>query len=751
MINLDENYCYYISKNKIVCLLTSEIVDYDNIFLLAEDEKIKCSYMDKETVYYFSQRFHKYSFNIIKSIDITYKHSIEIHGKIMPLDHSQYLKTKEFRDEYTYTLSDLGQTYNTKYSSFKVWTPLARNMKILVFEDEKTEEYKTYEMEYANFGIWRCEIEGDLANKYYLYEAEVFGKKERVIDVYAKAIGINGEKAAIINMAKTDPVDFREHTFERVNSITEAIIYETHIRDFNSNDNSSVKNKGKYIGMTEVGTKNDYGQSTCFDHVVELGVNYIQLLPFFDFANVDETKELGTQYNWGYEPENFNAPEGSYASDPYKAEVRIREVKEMIKQFHKRGIGVLMDISFSHVFEINESNHQKIVPNYYYRTDNFGNVTTGSGCNNELASERTMVRKHIVDSVVFWAKEYRVDGFRFNNMKLHDINTMNQIRMELDKIDSKIIMYGEDVAVKPTPLNTEIQSTKANAGFLSNRIGIMSINLRNKENTSYLNKEGVSEANVIGINVENLKYSIIGSVNHPDVNINNVVDYDRFWSKSPRQIVNLTSYHSGLTLWDSIKKGYKDYSIQDMIKLNKMAFFTLAISQGGLLFQSGEEFARSKRGEENSYNGEDIINAIDWNKKAEFNSLTEYYKGLINIRKSDRAFRLNSQDEVVDNIKFITSGQLYLVIRLNSFREEYSHYIAIINGTTYSKFFSFDKNKSYYKIVDNNRCSQVLSKQLKKVVEVKPFECVLLVQPKEVESKKGIRNKIIKIKDMIKS
>ncbi len=734
MIEVNEDYCYFIRKNKLVFLLISEIIDEEHIYVNAEFEKYKCSLIDKKVVYYYSKRYYRYELSISEKIDITYKHTVAFDRQELVLDNAQFFKTEEFSREYVYKLNDLGITYNSKYVSFKIWSPIARKMFVLIFDDEETEKYERYELSKTDAGIWRGEVEGALLNKCYLFEGEVFGETIQVLDIYSKAITPNGKRTAIISLQDTDPEDFREHKFMRKSYVTDTIIYEAHIEEFTKSETSGVTNKGTYLGFTEKGTKNSNGDKTGIDHILEVGANYVQFLPFFSVDKNDLKK------TYKFQSENYNVPEGSYSSNPNDTTTRIKELKTMIMNLHKNGIGVFMDISFTSSIETKYSNYQKLVPNFYFRTDNFGNFTNATGHGNELATERYMVSKHFIDTIVFWAKEYRIDGFRFTNLKLHDIHTINRIRMALDRIDTKIIVYGDDYSRFKTPLSVTNQTIKKNAKYVSTRVAFMSKDLKKGLKDTVLSK--YEEEKQIG-SPENIKFAIVGAVPHKDINIKKVIGNKKFWAKSPTQVVNyVTMHYNRATFWDKLLLSSNNQNEAELVKFNKLTFFCLAISQGGLLIQSGEEFGRTKIYEYNGYKNYSEINSINWDKKGESKELLDYYKGLIELRQKEPGFRLRSQDEVNDNIEFLISKDLYVVAKIKSLIPEYSHYLAFVNATPFSKVYTFEKNRTYYKIVDGQKCERYTSILVKKMIEIKPYECILLVTTKELEAEDAKKTRL---------
>ncbi len=553
--------------------------------------------------------------------------------------------TSAFESEFTYTGNDLGATWSKDKTTFKVWAPTATAVKLNLYKsgDENVSDLvETIDMKSDVNGTWMVDKAGDLNKTYYTYTVNVNGTENEACDPYAKATGVNGNRAMVIDLSSTNPTGWNEdknpHTGE---NITDAVIYELHVRDLSSDQSSGIKNVGKYLGLTEKGTKNASGDKTGLDHMIDLGITHLHLNPVYDYQTVDETKLSESQFNWGYDPKNYNTPEGSYSTDPYNGEVRIEEFKEMVQTLHKNDISVIMDVVYNHTYN-SDFCFNKIVPEYFFRINQDGKFSNGSGCGNDVASERTMVSKFIVDSVAYWAKEYHIDGFRFDLVGLTDVDTINAIRKELDKIDPSIIMYGEGWTMKT-------ETTKAN------------VVLATQPNTKKV--PGMAMFN------DNIRDAIKGSVfDGADKGYVNGASYSKsrdiksgvlglpIWSPSPTQVINYTSCHDNLTLWDKINSSNGDDSLEDRIKQNLLAASIVYTSQGTPFILAGEEMLRTKvkpdgTFDHNSYASSDEINSIKWNtmSEPENKKVIDFYKGLIAFRKAHTSLRMteNTSENIV--------------------------------------------------------------------------------------------------------
>lgn len=552
-----------------------------------------------------------------------------------------------------YNGSDLGATYTKQNTVFKVWAPSSTKAKVKIFETGSDDEANAKVIATKDMtldkktGVWSVKVNGDLKNKYYTYILTRGGKEIETADIYAKAAGVNGNRSMVVDLTTTNPEGWAEDKHVTVSNATEANVWEVSVRDFSISETSGVSeaNRGKFLAFTETGTTvngSDDTVSTCVDYLKQMGVKYVQIMPFFDFGSIDESKDLADQYNWGYDPKNYNVPEGSYSSDPYKGEVRIKECKEMIKALHDAGIGVIMDVVYNHTYSVEDSFFNLTVPNYYYRKNADGSWANGSGCGNDTASEHKMFSKYMVESVTYWAEEYHIDGFRFDLMGLHDVETMNAIRESLDKLEGgeDIIMYGEAWNLSTNAKSGTVLANQNNVYELNERIGAFNDTIRDaiKGSTFVLNEKGFVQA---GSSKGKLKNGIEG-----------MSDPTSGWAKVPTQCVNYSSCHDNFTLYDKLvasvygtDKAFRA-RYEDIVSMNKLSAAIIYTSQGIPFIHAGEEFARSKDGEENSYNTTDEQNQLVWTDLYNYGDLVEYYKGLMQIRNSFSAFNDPTTDSM---------------------------------------------------------------------------------------------------------
>jgi pullulanase len=541
--------------------------------------------------------------------------------------------TEEFDDKY-YHDSILGATYNKHYTIFRVWSPVATYIDLLLYYEGNpsgSEKHIRLHMQEHN-GLWTLLVKGDLHGMYYTYEVKVFNNLNEVVDPYAKAVGINGIRGAIVDLNKTNPENWQNDASPKLESYTDAIIYETSIRDISSHPNSGVKYSGKFLALTENNTTY-YTVTTCLDHIKELGITHIQFMPIFDFCylSIDEKKPVS--YNWGYDPQNYNVPEGSYSTNPYDPVCRIKELKAMIQHLHKNNLCINMDVVYNHVANAPNSNFEKIFPGYYFRFYNSGTPSNGSGCGNDVASEHSMMRKFIIDSVSYWAKEYHIDGFRFDLMGLLDITTMNSIHERLLKLDRNIMLYGEGWDLN-TFLDRNLKAAEYNTSKLPN-LGFFNERIRDciKGNVFSLYDKGFATGKPFL--EEELKKCI-----------------SAYYLK-PNESINYVSCHDNYTLWDKIDLSCNNESFEIKKKMLKLSAAIILTSQGVPFIYSGEEFCRTKNGNDNSFNKPDDINWMDWDRKLEFLDVFDYYKKVIAIRNNHAAFRINNIDDIKNHLHFI--------------------------------------------------------------------------------------------------
>ena len=533
----------------------------------------------------------------------------------------------------------------------------------------------------------------------------------------------------VINLAKTNPQGFEMDGYRNPEHITDAIIYEGSVRDFTMDESSGVFHNGKFLGLTEANTTNHFGEATALDYISGLGVTHVQILPAFDFETVDE-KNQKAQYNWGYDPDNYNVPEGSYAVSPYDGAVRIQEMKQMVLALHSRGIGVIMDVVFNHTYRRDDSNLQKIVPGYYYRSDETG-YTNGSGCGNEVASDRPMVQKLIVDSLIYWAKEYHIDGFRFDLMGVLDIDTMNVIAERLKEIRPDIYLYGEGWNGGPSSLAEEKRAFKASAKKMPG-IGMFNDDIRDTIKGSVFYDDHLGFVNG-GTHLENaLRYGITGAVAHPQV------DYDAYgskpWAKEPGQSINYVSCHDNYTLWDKLSVSCPEASEEKKKAMNRLCAAIVFTSQGVPFIQAGEEFLRSKplpekKGfAENSYNMPDAVNSIKWDNIHEYPDMIAYYKGLMALRKAHPVFRMQSEAEMTQNLCFLSDTPENVVAYLLKGKgadDTPENILVIFNGNDEEILYNLPEGK-WKILVDDKTAGADGKKNISEKADVEPLSALVL-------------------------
>lgn len=576
--------------------------------------------------------------------------------------------TQEFNDQYYYS-GALGALYSPEQTEFRVWAPTASEVVLNVFReglgDNRLDSIK---MASAEKGTWVHVMKGDQNGLYYTYVVTVDGKENEVVDPYAKAVGANGLRGMVIDLKATDPEGFRNTprpTFGNC-APTDAVVYETHVRDFSNHYSSASEYPGKFLAFTETGKQLADGTLTGVDHLKDLGVTHVQLLPSYDYYTVDETKPEKPQFNWGYDPLNYNAPEGSYSTDPYDGNVRINEYKQMVKALHENGIRVIMDVVYNHTMFAEESYLNMTVPHYYHRTREDGTFYDGSACNNETASDRPMCRKYIVDSIVHWASEYMLDGFRFDLMGIHDIVTMNEIRAELNKIDPTIIVYGEGWTGGECGIPDELRALKCNAKQYPG-VGAFSDDIRDgvKGHVFELTERGF--VNGAPNFEENIKFGVVGCTDYPGIDMGKVSYSDAPWAAAPTQTVNYVEAHDNLTIWDKLATSNPEDDEETRIKMDKLAAGIVFTAQGIPFIQFGQDFLRTKYNEEiggfdeNSFRSPDSVNNIDWNRKSEYKDVFNYYKGLIAFRKAHKSLRFTKTEQIAANLKFMDCSEPNMV------------------------------------------------------------------------------------------
>lgn len=559
-------------------------------------------------------------------------------------------------------------TYTPEQTVFKLNAPV-RPVLRLYNAGTGGKLVKTVKLRPAGKNLWAATVKGDLKGRFYTFDMG----RGQTPGVFAKAVGVNGARGAVIDMASTNPQAWETDRRPATKSPADLVVYEMHHRDFSIDASSGLQHKGKFLALTEPGA---------IAHLKELGVNAIHILPSFDYASVDESHLERPQYNWGYDPLNYNVPEGSYSTDPYTPAVRIREFKQMVQALHKAGIRVILDVVYNHTFDLKGSNFERTYPGYYYRYKADGTPSDGSGCGNETASEQPLMRRFMIESVKYWINEYHIDGFRFDLMGIHDIETMRQIRAEVNKIDPTIFIYGEGWSAGTCAYPQEKLAMKANMKQLPG-IAAFSDEMRDALRGPFSDdSKGGFLARVPGTE-ESLKFGIVGGVAHPQVDMSKVNYSKEVWANEPTQMVAYVSCHDDMCLTDRLRASIPGISTDELVRLDLLAQTAVFTSQGVPFILSGEEMLRDKKGVHNSFNAPDSINHLDWNNLKKYPQVFDYYKGLIRLRKAHPAFRLGKAGLVRDNLRFLSAPAhcvAYCISNRNVPGEEWNNTIVILNA-----------------------------------------------------------------------
>ena len=567
-------------------------------------------------------------------------------------------------------------------TTFQIFAPTtAKRVVVRIYNDGiGGRPVKTVKMKLAG-DVWQATVKGNLLGKFYTFD---MGKGE-CPGVFAKAVGVNGQRGAIVNLVKADPEDWCCDAHPVIKSPVDLVVYEMHHRDF-SIARPDAKYPGKFLALTE---------PWAIDHLKALGVNAVHILPSYDYGSVDETRLNTPQYNWGYDPVNYNVPEGGYSTNPYDPACRILEFKQMVQALHNAGIAVVLDVVYNHTYDIDHSNFQRTYPDYYYRVG-----SNGSGCGNETASEQPMMRKFMIESVKYWINEYHIDGFRFDLMGCHDIETMNEIRKAVDAIDPTIFIYGEGWSAGQCALPTEQLGVKANISKMP-RIAAFSDEIRDAlrgpfdddKKSAWLDK---------GVETESLKFGIVGAITHPQVDMSKV-NYSKVpWATEPTQMMSYVSCHDDMCLVDRLKASIPDISDEELIRLDLLAQTAVFTSQGVPFMLSGEELLRSKKGVHNSFESPDSINQLDWKNLQRYPQVFKYYQDLIALRKHHSAFRLGDAHLVRKHLEFLDAPKGVVAFRLKDYagRDDWRNIVVILNANREQASVSLPK--AMYTIVCQN-------------------------------------------------
>lgn len=629
------------------------------------------------------------SFMIFLKEELNIKHPclISYEGIQAKAFYTNLFSTSEFNDRFYYN-GYLGLTCTKNYSTFKVWSPAATSISLLIYKNGdicSAETPREFEMSENPNGVWEVTINEDLNTLFYTFKVSVYDSINEAVDPYAKAVGINGLRGAILDLSSTNPKNWDKDKVLPLQHYTDAIIYEVSIRDISMHESSNILHKGKFLGLTEDNTASKKGVSTGLAHIKELGVTHVQVMPFYDFSYESTDEKNPIKYNWGYDPQNCNVPEGSYSLNPYDPRCRILELKTMIQHLHSNNISVNMDVVYNHIYHKSNNNFENIFPEYYFRFNEDGSHSNGSGCGNDTSSENAMMRKFIIDSIMYWAEEYHIDGFRFDLMGLHDIKTMNLICESLNKLDRKIMLYGEGWDLKTT-LSQSLRTTQENS-YKVPSIGFFNDTIRDsiKGSVFSLKDKGFVSGK------DNLEHIIKSCV------LGSSISRDKFKAiyLSPEQSINYVSCHDNNTLWDKLEFSNKEDSIEDRKDMHKLANAIILTSQGVPFLHSGVEFCRTKDGIEDSVKSSDSINSLNYDRKVEFLDVFNYYKGLIKLRKEHPAFRMFDVEEIKSHIEFIENtpkNTVAFIIKNHANGDSWNNILVIYNANNFPVSINVPQN-----------------------------------------------------------
>lgn len=587
--------------------------------------------------------------------------------------------------------------YSPKETTFQLTTsPDVKKVNVLLSDTDSDNpaEQMIKQMKHVGTGKWKLTVKSDLKGKYYLFSVYNNAQPDNTPGIFAKAVGVNGKRGAIVDLRDTDPEGWNSDVRPTLNNPCDLVIYEMHHRDFSIDLSSGLKNKGKYLALTE---------PKAIEHLQRLGVNAVHILPSYDYASVDESKPDVPQYNWGYDPLNYNVPEGSYSTDAATPTTRIREFKQMVQALHKAGIRVILDVVYNHTFDINGSNFQKTYPEYFYRKTAEGKYSDGSGCGNETASEKPLMREFMKESVEYWVKEYHIDGFRFDLMGVHDIETMNEIRAMVDKIDPSIYIYGEGWSAGSCAYPQEKLAMKAHAKQLDG-IGAFSDEMRDALRGPFSDdhKGGflIGEPN----QEESIKFGIVGAIAHPQIDMTKVNYSREAWTNEPSQMVAYVSCHDDMCLTDRLRATMPYITDDELIRLDLLAQTAVLTSQGVPFILAGEEMLRDKKSVHNSFRSPDSINRLDWNNLKRYPQVFDYYAGLIALRKAHPAFRMGKAEEVRKNLEFVDAPKGVVAFRLknNAGGDAWQNIYVVLNSQKTPQSVKVAEG-SYTKVVANGK------------------------------------------------
>ncbi|SHI37446.1 pullulanase [Hymenobacter daecheongensis DSM 21074] len=563
-------------------------------------------------------------------------------------------KLPDFTAYPTYAGSDLGLTFVRGQARLRVWAPTAEALRLKLYASGTGgEPVASYAMQKSTGGTWVYKMPVPLPCRFYVVQATIGGQPmAEVPDPYVRAVGLNGLRGALLDPATAIPAGWPDDQRPRLKHATDIVIGEAHVRDLTQHPQSGVRRKGRFLGVAETGTKGPEGVSTGLQHLLELGITHLHLLPTNDFASIDESQPAANRYNWGYDPLHYSVPEGSYATDAADPASRIRELKQLVQTLHRHDLRLVLDVVYNHTANAARSSFDQLVPGYYYRQNADGRYSDATACGNEIASERPMVRKLIVESVAYWAREYHVDGFRFDLMGVLDIRTMRAVRVALDEVDHSIFVYGEGWTAGPSPLPEAERAVKVNVLKL-NRVAAFGDELRDGVKGHYARQNEPGFASGRPGLEESVKFGIVAATQHPQLDYGKVNYSKAPWANEPGQAINYVACHDDRVLWDKLTVANPGATEAELIRMDLLSNTIVFTSQGVPFLPVGDEFLRTKGGSHNSYNLPDSVNQLDWARKARYRPIFEFYRRLIALRRTHPAFRLPTRELVQQHLVFL--------------------------------------------------------------------------------------------------
>lgn len=632
-----------------------------------------------------------------------------------------------------YDGDDLGVSWSADETRFLLWAPTALKVELrLYLNGENSRPERTELLQPGEDGTWKITIRENLLNWYYTFRVYDGEWLQETPDPYAHAVGVNGQRGMIVDLSDTNPKGWDYDKGPELKHYTDAVIYELHVRDFSIAGSSGMKNKGLFLAFTEEGTQSPLGEKTGIDHLTELGVSHVHLLPVADFQSVDEEKPFA-RYNWGYDPQNFNVPEGSYSTNPYDGNVRIKEFKQLVQKLHSRGIGVVLDVVYNHTWLTKGSVFNQTVPGYYYRQNPDGSFSNASGCGNEIATERSMVRKYIIDSLRYWIREYHIDGFRFDLLGIYDLDTVKEIIAATRKENPCILLYGEGWAADWSPMPESGRAVKQNIRGLEG-MAVFNDDLRDALKGDHGKRGSRGFVSQLPLREEAVKFGVVGATSHPQIVYSFVESSHEPWAEHPVQCVNYVSCHDNYTLFDKLQMSVEGADSKLLRRMIKLAGAIVLTSQGVPFLHAGDEFGRTKNGNGNSYNAPDSINQIDWIGKSVYRDVFDYYRHLITIRRKHSLFRLFNTDQVRKQLNFCIHYQMGVVSYcINNIRNDdsWEQVVVIFNGNLHSVEVPVPEGEYLVIAEDETILEEGIRAMESEMAEVPPVSMLMLAKPKK--------------------